>query len=437
MKILDKINNSTPEPVSDINTADSKVSLRIKSAIDYLKSKYDFLYNIVTADIEYKRKNEKEYRIFDDRTFSTVVIELGLQGYKVSDNELKNIIHSDYVSVLFHPFRHYFDRIGKCESKYEYNQGNFIKVLEGRDYIKEFCQQIYLKDETLRNYLVEGFRKWFVGLVVSIYDDDISLYKINQICFILVGAQSKYKTTFFEHIVPAHLRTEYFYSGSFNFHDKDNEKRMATKIVMSMEEMASYTKTDIEIVKAKITQPRVVVRPAFYRRDLRLKRRASFCGTQNNKQFLKDETGSRRFFVVDIERIVIDAEFPIDKMYAQGLQHLRDGYKYWFDENDVTEVEGVNEKYQLRSFEYELVMTNYVKPDNHYDPNDIKYLTATDIAIKLAEDKKINVNNTVINNIGKALSSLGFEKVIKKINKKPVYVWKVVEKNTVDNYDVL
>lgn len=420
-KLVDVINNAKVEPESPVL---DKTVKKFTDAINFLKNNYDFLYNTVTADLEFKRKSEKDFRVIQDRNIRDLKVELTLRGLKLSIDDFRDLIYSKYISTEYHPFRNYFDKLPKYDGKCFYDKGKFIRC-EGRDYIREFMNQIYLKDESYRNYLIEGFRKWFVGLIVSTYDDEISMYKINQICFILVGGQAKYKTTFFEKIVPPSLRNEYFYSGSFNFHDKDNERRMGTKMIMSMEEMASYTKTDIEVVKAKITQSRIIVRPAFFKMDIRLKRRVSFCGTQNNKEFLKDESGSRRFFVIEIDRIVIEDNFPLDMMYAQGLQLLRDGFQYWLDSDDIKQVETYNEPFQLRSFEYDLVASNYEVPDDDYDGPMLRYYTATDIAIALSKDNNINVNNTVIKNIGLALNNLGFKKIVKRTETGPRYLWKV------------
>lgn len=423
-KILDAINNTQPLP--DDVVLDKSIK-KLKDAVEYLKGKYEFLWNSVVCDIEMREKGGGEFRFVENRDLSNLRIELAFRGLKLAKQDFRDVLNSKFLSVTYHPFRDYFDKLPKCESKFYYKDKR-LERFEGRDYIREFCQQIYLQDESLRNDLIEGFRKWFVGIVVSTYDDEIHPYKINQLCFILIGGQAKYKTTFFEHIVPKQLREKYFYTGSVNFHDKDTEKRMGTKMVMTMEELANFNKNDIETIKAKITQPKITVRPAWFEKDLTIKRRVSFCGTQNNVEFLRDETGSRRFLIFEIERIVIDENFPLDKMYAQGLQHLRDGFKYWIDDEDIPKIEEMNEKFQLHSFEYELVSTYYEKPSIDDKGDFVKYLTTTDIAVKLSRDNNINVNQTVKKNIGSALRSLGFERISKKLDGRSLYVWRVKEK---------
>lgn len=423
-KLSDAVNNAKTES-STIKTNVKK----LKDSIAFLNDNYDFLFNVVTGDIEYKKKNESKFKVLEDRDFRNILVRLNLSGMNIRSEQFRDLLYSEYVAVDYHPFRSYFDKLEKYDGTCGYENGKVVNI-KGRDYIKEFTDQIYLANEKIRNYLVEGFRKWFVGLVVSIYDDEISMYKINQICLILVGKQAKYKTTFFASIIPKHLRNDYFYSGSFNFSDKDNERRMATKMIMSMEEMASYTKTDVEIVKAKITQDKIIVRPAFYKADLKLKRRVSFCGTQNNIEFLRDETGSRRFLIYEIENIVIDENFPLDKMYAQGLQHYRDGFRYWLNTEEINEIEKMNEKHHLYNFEYELVQANYEVPDDKDEGYGVKYLTASEIAVALSKDNNINVNNTVIKNIGSALRKLGFKKYGKWSKSGTRYLWKVKIKDT-------
>src|SRR5690606_13277862 len=132
-----------------------------------------------------------------------------------------------------------------------------------------------------------------------------------------------------------HLQLKYFYGSTFQFNNKDHEKFLAHKIIINLDEMAALNRTDMESVKSKITQDQVVLRPQYARVDIHLKRRASFTATNNNIEFLKDDTGSRRFFVVEVENIDPREDFELDMMYAQGLYHFKNKLRYWFDREDI------------------------------------------------------------------------------------------------------
>lgn len=117
---------------------------------------------------------------------------------------------------------------------------------------------------------------------MSLIEDTPDPYHINQVALILVSSgQGKHKTTWLGSIVPEILRLKYYYPSSFNAHNKDHEKYLATKILINLDEMSSFNKTDIETMKSKITQPQVVLRLPYGRADIHVKRRASFCGSIN------------------------------------------------------------------------------------------------------------------------------------------------------------
>src|SRR5690606_17817967 len=124
-----------------------------------------------------------------------------------------------------------------------------------------------------------------------------------------------------------------------------------------------------------------------------------------------------------------------DMMYAQGLYHFKNKLRYWFDREDIRLMELKNEKHQLQSFEFELVRKHYRIPDaaslaaaDDREYSLIKYVSATDIANDLANTyNKLNVNNTVVKNIGSSLKKLGFYKLSRRVNGNPTKLWVVEE----------
>lgn len=395
------------------------VKYKTEKIINYINNKYDFRYNLINTDTEYRLKENEEFLHFDDRDYRDLFVDLKLSNINASDQDFKSIVYGRSVSREFHPFKDYFNSLPKWDGK--------------RDYIREYCQQVQLTDENNRKYFVEGFRKWFTALVVGLLTEEPTLYNINQTCLVLVGPQGKYKTTWVKNIVPKHLQLKYFYGGTFQFHNKDHEKYLAYKILINLDEMAALNKADLESVKSKITQDQVVVRLPYAKADIHLKRRASFTATQNNVEWLRDDTGSRRWLIVEVENIDLRDDFDVDAMYAQGLQYFKEGMRYWFNTEDIMELERQNEKFQLKSFEFELVQKHYQIPEEQELQGDnmfIKYVTATDIANDLAGTyNKLNVNNTVVKNIGSALKKLGFYKKSRRVpgSKSPVPMWVIKE----------
>jgi predicted P-loop ATPase len=382
------------EPDKEIK-ADSKN--RLIQIINYLKNNYDIRFNVITTDTEYKKKNETEYHYLDDMNYIDLKVDVKLNNnFTISKENFEDALYSSHCSKRFDPFKDYLKR---------------LPLWDGTDYIAEYFKQIQLDNETDRNYLLEGFKKWFVALVVSLVEDEIDMFYINQICLVFTGKQGRFKTTFFQRLLPKELQ-KYFYAGKFIIGLKDHEKYLATKIIINFDELAAFNKHDNESVKSLITQAQVETRLPYKAKDIRLKRRASFCGTINNPEFLRDDSGERRFFVMEISDIDLRTDLNVDNLYAQALALYKNQFQYWFNRDDIDVLEEFNAKFKLRSMEEELILQLYSVPtQTDRSLNQCLYLRATQIANDIAEKyTKINVNNTVIKNIGMALRKNKFKK---------------------------
>lgn len=431
IEILKKKFGFEVEPVKN-------VKFKIEKIINFINSKYDFRYNVINTDTEYKLKENKIWLYFDDRDYSNVKNDIKKNNVPVGDADLKSLVYSDDISFRYNPFMEYLNGITKCSSEYIYEgadkEKKFKGVKSGRDYIFDFCSQVQLVDEVEnRENFINNFRRWFTAMVVGLVTDEPTMYNINQTCLVFVGGQGKYKTTLIKSIVPKNLQLKYYYGSTFQVHNKDHEKFLAYKMLINFDEMAALNRVEIESVKSIISRDQIVVRLPYGKADTHLKRRASFAATQNNKEFLKDDTGSRRWLVFEVDNISIKDDFEIDNMYAQALQHYKDGLQYWFDSNDITKQEEHNKQFQLHTFEYELIQKHYDIPKNEEIRDSqntlIKYVNSTELAVSLSKDNNINVNNTVIANIGKALAALGFKKVDRRKpgQKDPIRRWAVKE----------
>jgi predicted P-loop ATPase len=149
-------------------------------------------------------------------------------------------------------------------------------------------------------------------------------------------------------------------------------------------------------------------------------RRASFAGSVNTAQFLNDSTGSRRFLCFEVEEIQYQHDVDINMIYAQALHLFNEGFRYWFDQEEIKAISDNNEQYQLRSPEEELLLT-WFEPATKETAN--SFLNASQIASKLAEKAKITLTDGTINKLGKALKKHNFVR----ISKKTGYVYAVKE----------
>lgn len=148
-------------------------------------------------------------------------------------------------------------------------------------------------------------------------------------------------------------------------------------------------------------------------------RRASFAGSVNTSQFLNDTTGSRRFLCFEVEHIEYTHDIDINKVYAQALQLKEEGFRHWFNQEEIKEINQNNEQYQLRSPEEELLLTWFEPAEKDKAQY---FFNTTQIAQILSTRANINISEATVRKLGMALKKHGFKKIVK--NK--VYVYPLI-----------
>lgn len=396
---------------ADLN--DKKRAL-IHKVNDYLSKYYDFRYNIVIGGIEVKRKIDKEYKVMDDRMYWTLFSELEFKNMPIGENRFRALITSEDFSGSYHPFKEYIYSLEEWDGK--------------TDYLKEFISQVELEDETKRKYFEECWKKWSMAAVVGWCEDTPTPYFVNQTCIVFYSGQAKQKTTFFSTLIPDELKMQYYKVGfaELNRNDKEADLPLATKMIINLDEMEQYNKPELGEFKSKITLAQISLRKAYGRMETNLKRRASFVGSLNKEEFLTDVTGTRRFLTFTIKYINIK-DYDINKCWAQAYALWKRGDRYWFTPDEIEKIESENSRYKSNSMIGDMLLRYYKQPDKDDLTNfSVEYLTATDIANYFAKEQpRLNLNNSVVREIGLCLKEQGYKKEMKRINGKPIYVWPV------------
>jgi predicted P-loop ATPase len=88
---------------------------------------------------------------------------------------------------------------------------------------------------------------------------------------------------------------------------------------------------------------------------------ASFAATVNGDDFLTDASGSRRFLSFHIENCNIDELKKVDlpKAYSEAYQEYLNGFRYWFTDEEIKEIDEKNQEFTTVSIELELIEKLY------------------------------------------------------------------------------
>jgi hypothetical protein len=152
---------------------------------------------------------------------------------------------------------------------------------------------------------------------------------------ILEGKQGFKKSTFFASLLP----DKQYFSDSIAKANHDNETiRLVHSgpAIFEIGELSALKRADVEEIKTFLSAFQDSLRP-LYEAARMTPRRCVFVGTTNKDDYLRDETGGRRFWPVcvtrniDIQTVVAEREM----WFAEAIARLRAGEIWWLDEDDA------------------------------------------------------------------------------------------------------
>jgi hypothetical protein len=370
----------------------------------FLSTRYVFRHNIVSGKLEFQYFGKKKWNVMNDFIENSMLRECLKGRIKTNLSSLRNLLYSDFC-VLFNPFEDYFFNLPSYDEK--------------TDYITELANTI---TTTKQDLWQQCFKKWLVAMVGCVLDDKV----INHTVIVFSGKQGLGKTTWVEKLVPKQLK-EYLFSGTINPNNKDTLVQLAECMLINLDELENLNRSEIGSLKEIITKTQIRMRKAYGHNNETMPRRASFAGSVNTAQFLNDSTGSRRFLCFELEGIKYQHDVDINMAFSQALFLFKSGFRFWFDQEEIKSITENNEQYQLHSPEEELLLT-WFEPCPKEEAT--LFLNASQIAAKLSDRTKLNLNDGTINKLGKALKKHNFIKISKKTGY--VYAVKALSYEEVD-----
>lgn len=401
----DKVGSNSYPSGEDLGEAEEELPPLIDRVENFLNNRYNFRYNTVLGKLEYKTLKGKSWKPITDFKENSILREIQKAKVKCSINSLRNLLHSDFCE-MYDPFQDYFE--------------NLVVYTGDKDHIEELAMTI---TTTKPDLWKECFKKWFVAMVACVIDEK----QVNQTVIVFSGKQGLGKTTWIEKLMPKPLK-EYIFSGTINPSNKDTLIHLAECMLINLDELENLNKTEIGSLKELITKTHIRMRKAYGHNNENMPRRASFAGSVNTAQFLNDTTGSRRFLCFEVENIEYTHNIDIHKVYAQALQLYKSGFRHWFNQEEIKEINANNEQYQLRSPEEELLLTWFesaTKETAQY------FLNTTQILQMITNRANLNISDASVAKLGKALRKHGYNRIMR--NNSYVYAVNFLDYDIVDH----
>lgn len=341
-------------------------------------------------------------------------------GMAVNLNELHTLLGSDFVKE-YHPLKEYLDGLPPWDGETDY-----IGRLAAMVHVKESPHSPLQQDKSReRNDLSETpvrfadiLKRWMVSMIAAALNETV----VNQVILTLIGRQGSYKTSFMQHILPPVLSEYYTTKSNSSRMTKDDLFTMTENLVINLEEIDTMPPSELNQLKAMVTQRYVDERRAYGRNKVHLPHVASFVATGNNLQFLTDDTGNRRWLPFEVEDIDSpwEADIPYEGIYSQTYALYQDiNFRYWFTDKEIQQLRGHVQQFEVPRPEYELILTYYRKPVGLERG---VYTTSSQIIGRFGNTSL----RLSLQKVGRAMRELGFRQV-KASN---ANYWVVVERTT-------
>jgi predicted P-loop ATPase len=212
----------------------------------------------------------------------------------------------------FHPVREYLDSLN----------------WDGTRRIDNWLSHYLAAEQS--NYTSAVGARWLISAVARIYRPGCKA----DCCLILEGPQGLLKSTAIKTIAG-----EWFTDEIADLGGKDAAMQTRGVWVIEIAELDSMSRGDVSKIKAFMSRATDRFRPPYGKRLIESPRQCVFAGSVNKSEYLRDETGGRRFWPVPCTRIRIDSlSRDRDQLWAEAVRRYQQGTPWWLDSPELNTV---------------------------------------------------------------------------------------------------
>lgn len=289
--------------------------------------------NIDLKQNKLSRRLEQNYSMEENSFYEDVFTLCQMNGFKLSIDEVHRFCARISRENEFSPVENY---LNECYKNYN-----------GNDYIQNFYNTLICEDsfdnKTKEMYLTKMLLN---SVHIAFNNGD----KNSEGMLVLQGGQGIGKTRWTKKLspIPKTIKT----GQVINPDSKDKTFEITGYWYTEIGELESTLKGDLAKLKAFITEEVDELRRPYQRASERFPRRTTFIGTVNSEDFLKDETGNRRYWVLPIKEVnheLMDT-IDIDQLYGQIMDiYYKGEIKHYFDDTELQELYESNKQFNYRN----------------------------------------------------------------------------------------
>ena len=353
----------------------------------FLNTNFEMRKNVMTGVAQYREKTsiDPEFHDLDQEVRNDMTIRAKELGLKSWDKDIDRFIDSSRIDK-FYPLNDWLMSLPRWD---------------GRDRVAELAARVPTNQPHWEMYL----HRWLLAMVAQWREDIGDQLTGNALVPLLIGRQGCGKTRFCGILMPPELRM--YYNKEINFKkDTDLNLGLSQFGLINLDEFDKTTNRQQVILKYLLSTGDVKFRPPYGKAIRQYKRYASFIGTTNQMKPLVDPTGSRRFVCVECTGdINFDDNLDHWQLYAQLMQELDEGQRYWLDDEEIAVLMEENSRFERTADLVEMIAATFRKPS---DPKGGRLWTLQEVSGLLSSRYRNYDPSTTFEKLGRTLSNQPF-----------------------------
>ncbi len=308
----------------------------------FLNANYELRKNVMRGVAEYRLRTGIGFSFQDltEEARNSITMRALEQGIRCWDKDIRRYVNSDDIE-RYDPIDDFLEHLPRWD---------------GRDRVTALAGRV----PTQWQEWPRLFHIWMRSMV-AMWQGKGQLTG-NALVPLLIGRQGCGKSSFCRILLPRDLMD--YYNDRINFkNEQDLNLGLSSFALINLDEFDRVTQRQQVVLKYLVSTADLKYRPPYGKAYTSNRRYASFIGTTNEQTPLTDPTGSRRFICVGIDGD-IDFETPVqhDQLYAQLMQEIQQGERYWLTKDEERALMEHNLQYQRLNGLGEMLMAVIQKP---------------------------------------------------------------------------
>jgi hypothetical protein len=217
---------------------------------------------------------------------------------------------------------------------------------DGEDHIGRLMDCLTLDPEIPPELARTFVTKWLIGAVgVACNGFGDPPMEQGPAVLVFVGPQGIGKSRLLPKLVPDRgwVKTEQ----TLVIHDKDAVMALTRCWLVELGELDETMRRNSDgAAKQFLTRAEDIYRQPYGRRELRCPRRTAYIASINDRRFLRDPTGNRRFWPLPVQRIDLESLPAPSELWAQAYTLFKEGQQWWLTEQEGKALAGLQEDFK-------------------------------------------------------------------------------------------